>query len=306
MTIGIAVAGPMAGLAAFRALRAVESVGRGAIGGFVTFAAIADGEVMRAETQRGGALALWDGGEPPERIARAERAGLMSSGPDRPEPLAAFVAADPAGGIVTGHRLPITPGPDGVAPIVAALEHLCAGTSPEMAVREALAPDPDGDAGLIALDRLGRIAILETPAVASRDDRGSANTLDVVTGLAVGVLHNTIHPHPALAALAVSAALDAVAPADRFDAASSIVGLAVAAGQRRLEIDEAGRAVALSAPAAGWRTAAWEGSPVRRGDPVTRAGRTVGRVVGECYALASRGVIVGARGDERVFWRWSG
>ena len=34
MTIGIAVRGPGAGLAAFKALAAVEKIGRGAIGGF--------------------------------------------------------------------------------------------------------------------------------------------------------------------------------------------------------------------------------------------------------------------------------
>lgn len=305
MTIGIAVAGPMAGLAAFRALRAVETVGRGAISGFATFAAISEGgTVLRAQTQRGGALALWDGAEPPEPIARAERVGLMSSGPDRPEPLCAFVGADPDGGIVTGHRLPIMPGADGVVPIVSALERLAMGAHPQDATKDALAADPDADAGLIALDLHGRIAIAETPAVARRDDRGSANVHDGATGLTVGVLHNTIFPCTALAALAVSAALDVVAPADAFEAFAAVTGLPVHAGPRRLEIDDAGAAVALCAPAAGWRSDRWEGSPVRRGDPVTRDGRTVGSVVGECYALACDGVIIGARGDQCVTWRW--
>ncbi|MGF1552975.1 MAG: hypothetical protein ACFBWO_10805 [Paracoccaceae bacterium] len=305
MTVGIAVSGPNAGRAAWRALRAVEAVGRGAVGGFASFVVLtAGGEVLRAETQRGGGAALWDGAGPPETVAAAPLAGLMSSGPDRPEPLSAFAAADPAAGIVTGHRLPILPGPDGVAPIRAALNRLAAGTDPETAVAEALAPDPDGDAGLIALTRDGRIALAETEAVAARDDRGSALVRDAATGLSVGVLHNSIFPHAALAALAVSAAVDAVFPRDAFDARAPLAGLAVAAGPRRREVDAAGRAVALWAPAEGWRGAAWEGSPVRRGAPVTRAGRIVGRVTGECYALARGGVVVGARGEAAVRWRW--
>jgi hypothetical protein len=306
MTIGICVSGPRAGLAAYRALRAVEKVGRGAIGGFASFVVIdAAGAVRRAETQRGGGLALWDGDDPPEAIAAAPLAGLMSSGPDRPEPLAAFAGADPAVGIVTGHRLPIMPGPDGTPPIQTALARLRAGAAPEDAVTESLAPDPDADAGLIAMARDGRIALGETEAVAARDDRGSALARESGTGLRVGVLHNSVFPHAALAALAVSAALDAAAPLDAWDAAAPLSGLAVGEGARRLEVDAAGRAMAVYAPARGWRGAAWEGSPVRRGDPVTRGGAVVGRVVGECYAVAREGVVVGARGEDAVRWRWT-
>jgi hypothetical protein len=230
----------------------------------------------------------------------------MSSGPDRPEPLAAFAAADPAAGIVTGHRLPIMPGPDGTPPIQAALARLRAGASPEDAVAESLAPDPDADAGLIAMARDGRIALGETDAVARRDDRGSALVRESGTGLRVGVLHNSAFPHAALAALAVSAAIDAVAPLDAWDAAAALCGLTVEDGPRRLEIDGSGRAVAVFAPAAGWRGGAWEGSPVRRGDPVTRGGAVVGRVVAECYAVARGGVVVGARGEDAVRWLWTG
>jgi len=94
MTIGIVAHGPRAGLAIVRALRAIEAVGRGAIGGFVSFVSIAsDGSVERAETQRGGTIGLFPNGETEGSAAslmEAPTAGLMSSGPDRPEPLIPF------------------------------------------------------------------------------------------------------------------------------------------------------------------------------------------------------------------------
>lgn len=304
MTIGIAVSGPMAGLAALRALRAVECVGRGAIGGFVSFVVIADGKVLRAETQHGGSAALWGGADPPPVFAAAGLAGLMSSGPDRPEPLSAFAAADAEAGIVTGHRLPNMPDSGGTVPIEAALAGLRRGESPEASAEAALAGDPDGDAGLIAMDAAGRIALAETPAVASRDDRGGALVGEESNGLRMGVLHNSIFPGRALAALAVSAAMDAVAPEDAADAGAPLLGLRLRTGPRILEIDSAGRPLSLTAPAA-WRKPSWEGSPVRRGDPVRRDGRDVGRVVSECFARAEDGVIVGARGPDLVTWRWT-
>jgi len=117
VTIGIAAHGPNAGLAIVKALAAVEAVGRGAIAGFVSFVAItAAGGIHRAVTQRGGSTALFDGDVQsiPAEIAAAETACLMSSGPDRPEPLSQFTSADPRIGLVTGHRMPNTIGVSGV------------------------------------------------------------------------------------------------------------------------------------------------------------------------------------------------
>jgi hypothetical protein len=70
-----------------------------------------DGRVIRAETQRGGTATLFLKGEttgtnPPDEAGASPLAALMSSGPDRPEPLAQFVVADGRAGLVTGHRLP--------------------------------------------------------------------------------------------------------------------------------------------------------------------------------------------------------
>ena len=112
MTIGIGAIGPNAGLAVFKGLQAAERVGTGSIGGFAVFAAISeDGPLFMSETQRGGTATLFTAGEtsgvlPPSEIAAAPYAAVMSSGPDRPAPLSQFLAADPAIGLVTGHRLP--------------------------------------------------------------------------------------------------------------------------------------------------------------------------------------------------------
>jgi hypothetical protein len=83
VTIGIAVRAPNAGQAAFEALRTVERVARGAIGGFVSFVAItADGRLLRAETQRGGTSTLFtsmDGSPVASRFRRDLRGPLQTS-----------------------------------------------------------------------------------------------------------------------------------------------------------------------------------------------------------------------------------
>ena len=149
MTIGIAVTGDGAGLAAFRALEAVERVARGAIGGFVSFVVISEGgALLRAETQRGGTSTLFVEGErtgatPPPAVADARFAALMSSGPDRPTPLAQFTPGDAAHGLVTGHRLPNMPGDGTDRPLnEAVLARLVAGADPRQAVETELAQHP--------------------------------------------------------------------------------------------------------------------------------------------------------------------
>lgn len=222
MTIGIAVRGPGAGLAAFRALRAVERVARGAIGGFVSFVALTETGLVRAETQRGGSSTLFTAGErtgvePPPHIALAPAAALMSSGPDRPAPLAQFTAGARGVGLVTGHRVPNRPGVDGASLLEATLRELAAGAGAEAAVRHQLERNPKADAGLIALDAAGNLFAANSAFVAQRSDLGEAHRVDGETGCAVAVLHNSIHPVAGLAGLAAAIALDSMNPADRVD-----------------------------------------------------------------------------------------
>jgi hypothetical protein len=222
MTIGIVVRGRRAGLAAFRALEAVERIGRGSIGGFVSFAALTTEGVVRATTQRGGTRTLFvrgdrTGVEPPPPIAEAEAAALMSSGPDRPEPLAQFVAAADGVGLVSGHRVPNRPGLDGRSLLESTLARLAAGADARAAVEAETARNPDADAGLIALDVRGGLFAGNTALVRRRHDLGDALLVEAATGHGVAVLHNTIYPIHGLAALAAGVALDAMDPPDRVD-----------------------------------------------------------------------------------------
>ena len=224
MTIGIAASGPRAGQAVFEALRAAERVASGAIGGFASFVAITErGEVFRAETQRGGTATLFvdgetTGTEPPPHVAAARLAGVMSSGPDRPAPLAQFVPAEGGVGLVTGHRLPNTPGAAGVALNLEALRLMTEGRSPRDAVDAVLDANPEADAGMIAADRAGRIHARNSARVARRPDLGHARRDSAGRGAVVEVLHNSIVPIGPIAALAADTALETMAPMLRADA----------------------------------------------------------------------------------------
>lgn len=220
MTIGIAAHGPDAGRAVLRALAAVEAVGRGAIRGFVSFVAVmADGGVIRYETQRGGSAALFPDGldTMPLSVAQARVAGLMSSGPDRPEPLSQFTPAHADVGLVTGHRMPNTIGANGINLNDEVLERMRAGASPEEAVEHVIAANPTIDAGIIALSLSGAIYAADTPHVQRRGDAGRALLRSVKGDAVVAVLHNAIRPVRPLASLAAEVALDDMIPDDRPD-----------------------------------------------------------------------------------------
>lgn len=297
MTVGIAAHGAAAGRAVLAGLTAVEAVGRGEIGGFGVFRAIAaDGSMIAAETQRGGAAALRAALERNGLAALAEAApvaALISSGPDRPEPLSQFLAAGPAG-LVTGHRLPNTVGADGVPLNLAALRLLAEGAAPQAAVDAATGSNPEIDAGLIAVTP-GAVAAAETLRVARRTDRGGAR-LVIRGGVAgVAVLHNAIEPFEGLAALAAGAAraiLEAALP--------PLPTFRIAAGLR-LEpgtgdgvwLDPDGtvlRVVSGNPGLANYR--GWTSSAVYLGTPVHQHGRAAGVTVGEARCRLDRGLVV--------------
>ena len=213
MTIGIGAYGSNAGRAVYDALKAAEKVGSGAIGGFVTFAAIGEGGALyRAETQRGGSMTLFTEGEttgvePPAVVATARFAGLISSGPDRPEPLAQYLTANAKGGLVTGHRIPPATGVSGEAMNCEALGLLTSGKSAVEAVDRVIDSNPEADCGLIAIDIRGGVHLRNTKRAGRRPDLGLALKQDEESGATVGVLHNAITPHPVLAELIAAIAL---------------------------------------------------------------------------------------------------
>jgi hypothetical protein len=304
MTIGIAVHGPMAGLATFKALQAVERVGRGAIGGFASFVVItAQGELLRAETQRGGTATLFTAGEsicalPPQAFAEAPWAAVMSSGPDRPAPLSQFTPGRAGVGLVTGHRLPNMPGADGVPVNRAVLDRMAHGQSAPDAARAVLAANPEADAGIIALDHAGRIHAGNTAQVEARPDLGQAVVHAPGERMAVAVLHNAIHPHAPLAQLAASVAVDTVLPVDRPDIWVQLeAGVPVELGAENcVFVDAANLAHRVTVTAPEWLTGRRDGAVVRLSAAVRRGGQLIGHTTCEPYGVVEAGRIVSLSG----------
>lgn len=249
MTIGIAAYGPNAGLAVWTALRAVERIGSGAIGGFASFTAIGtDGRLHRVETQRGGTAGLFPDGAVPPDVALSRYAAVMSSGPDRPEPLAQFTPADPRVGLVTGHRIPNTLGAGGVRLNEEVLALMASGWSAERAVEQIVAANPEADAGFIALGLDGTIHAADTAYLAQFGDAGSARLGSAGEGAAVAVLHNAIRPCRSLALLAAETAYDVMVPPNAVVGhATMMAGVPVEPGDRNaLRVDFEGRLVAVT------------------------------------------------------------
>lgn len=307
MTIGIAVRGPGAGLAAFRALAAVEKVGRGAIGGFVSFVAItADGQILRAETQRGGTSTLFTDGEitgvnPPADIATAPLAGLMSSGPDRPAPLSQFTPAAAGVGLVTGHRLPNMPGQDGIALNQAVLDRMADGLPAARAAELVLEQNPETDAGIIALGLEGEPFAGNTAHVEKRGDLGLALASHATAGSAA-VLHNAIQPHGPLADLAAAVALDVMNPPDRADFTIEIAaGTPLLLGDvNAVDIDDQGRAVGITVTQSSWLGPGRDGAVIDFAAQVRRHGSTIGHAIAEPYCVVREGRLISLSGRDRV------
>lgn len=309
MTIGIAAFGTSAGKAVLAGLAAVEAVGAGEIRGFGVFAAIAsDGTLIRAETQRDGGRTLRaDLGRQglTDSADAATVAALISSGPDRPDPLAQFLAGGPAG-LVTGHRLPNTPGSDGVPLNTACLHRLVSGEAPEDAVTAVVDGNPDIDAGLIAVTR-NSLGLAETRRVGRRSDSGRA-ILDVRDGAAaVAVLHNAIQPFEGLALLAAGAArmvLDAALPTlPRFRIEPGLALVPAAVDGVWLRADGSVERIASANPGHP-QYRGWTSSAVYLGTPVHQNGQPIGVTVGEARCRLDHGRIVETDPNHAwVIWR---
>ncbi len=215
MTIGIATYGPNAGAACLAALRSVEAVGRGAIRGFVSFVVMTrHGELKHMTCQREGVDGLLAGSQLPDEFAQAELAALMSSGPNRPEPLENFTVAKAGVALVTGHRMPNAIGPSGKALNQSVLDLIESGTAPSIAMSTVLAEAPDADAGFLVLTADRKMFAMNSTNIALRSDTGLCILDDPIIGMGAGVIHNAILPSKPLASLAAEIALDHMYPAD--------------------------------------------------------------------------------------------
>ncbi len=308
MTIGIAASGPRAGLAIFRALAAVERVASGAIGGYAVFAAFdRAGVLYRAETQRGGSTTLFVDGEstgmePPVAVAQACIAGLMSSGPDRPEPLSQFVPAESGIGIVTGHRLPNAMGATGQPVNLEVLDRLRRGLPASEAVDTVLDDDPEADAGIIAVDCSGRIHARNSARVSRRPDLGEAHRHDPASGARVAVLQNCIHPAGSLAALAADIAPAVMAPANAPDDYLTVhAGTPLRLGDRpRLHVDADGALHAVEPADARLLQGRHNCAAIYPAAMIARGGTVLGEALSEPNVVVDHGRIESLSGQDTI------
>lgn len=305
MTIGIVAAGPRAGLAVFRALQAVERVGQGAIGGFACFAAVTESTVLRHETQRGGSATLFTaaeatGVEPDADVASARLAGVMSSGPDRPEPLCQFVPAAAGTALICGHRLPNMPGRDGRPLNSAVLELLCTGYSVQEAVDEVLDANPDADAGVIAGSLDGVVYARNSARVAGRPDLGQARRS--VAGATVEVLHNSIHPAGPLADLAAEVAIEVMLGRQQPEGEVILrAGTPVVSGNvDRVLVDEGLVGIEVQTTDARLVAGRWNFAAVYLGSRVMQGESELGSIMSEPNMIVEDGCLVSMSGQREV------
>ncbi len=301
MTIGIAATGPWAGAGILAGLRAVEAVGRGAIGGFVSVAVLtSDQRLLRVETQSGGKRGLF-ADDPPKDILQAPLAALISSGPDRPEPLSQFIAANPGVGLVTGHRFPQALMRDGQPLNGAILKAMEQGRTAQQAVDELIAAEPGFDAGFIALSAGGSFGIGNMPSVLRRADQGVAMRRCETTSASVAALHNAIQPHKAIGLLAVEAALDAIQLRQTVQRDITLrAGLRLKRGEApEVHIDAGGQATGMTHPQA---NDLQEEMSFGMGDRVRlmQDGTQLGWLGHEPFMVVKRGVVVSLDGKDSL------
>jgi hypothetical protein len=296
MTIGIAASGPGAARAILEALAAAESVGKGAIGGFISVAAIGEGVLHRCESQRDGARGLLDQGLP-DTIALASLAVLMSSGPDRPEPLSQFTPGDANVGLVTGHRFPNMPGKDGLGLAASALQRMREGKTPEEAAEEVAEANSAADAGLICMDLNGQIGVANTRYVAAFPGLGQA--VRSIGQARVAVLCNAIAPASPIADLVADLALASMQPPLDCGEVNLSAGVPVRWGREpEVLVDDALQLLEVHLPGPQPPDGSWSGGygPLAR---LTSAGRVLGYLLDEPFLTGRTNQIEGIDGSSR-------
>lgn len=302
MTIGIAAFGPRAGHAIVEGLKAAEAVGRGALHGFVSLVGIGqDGQLHRAETQDGGAAALLARGPLPSLLSEATRAGLMSSGPNRPAPLRQFTPADPAVGLVTGHRFPNAAGRQGTPMNVDVLALMRRGVDPEAALAAVVGDNPLADAGFIALSKDGRLQVRNTPYLATFGDAGQTVASTPSGSAAVAVLHNAIRPHRSLAGLVAEVAIAILSSDGAADIAIAMTaGVPLRPGARNvIDVDDEGKVLAIEICDARYLMGSWH-LGLGYQALVRRRGVPMGHAIYEPYLRAEHGRIATTDGQASI------
>jgi hypothetical protein len=287
LTLGIGAYGSEAGRAVLDGLTAAEALGRGSIGGFAVLSFLdAGGHHRQISCQDGGVAALGECAG----IEEALCAAVISSGPNRPEPLSQFLSGRDHVGLVTGHRLPNRPGKTGVAINVSTLDRIEGGEPAEIAVQAMLAEHPELDLGLVAVTPHGGLGFGNTARVNRRDDLMEASFRASDHGFAL--LGNSIY-------FSGRRARDAVAgivrerltgqPGSHFLARLAGSVPVVDARSDRIELDVARHVVRIfrAEPWAPQPTGVTTAIPLRA--EVWQGGRCVGHCASEVFARLGDG-----------------
>lgn len=306
MTIGIGAIGPNAGLAVWKGLNCAERVTSGSIGGFATFAIMdEDQKVHYYCTQRGGSRTLFTFGdsvltEPPEEVAKASLAAVISSGPDRTEPLTMYLASEDGVGMVTGHRIPSAVGVDGIPVNLQVLALMKEGVTAEQAVSAVMEKNPSVDAGLIAIDVNGSGGMMDSHKVEQRPDHAS-KTLSA-GDVKVFVLNNEIYPVGITAEVAAAIAFETMTGEREADFRISIsAGLKVQFDhQDKIVINDENEAVEIYTSDRTVLKAETVCVVPYLGSLVIHRGTVIGRLMNEPITLLRDGVIVKLAGADRI------
>jgi hypothetical protein len=271
-------------------------VGKGAIGGFVSVAAIGEGVLHRCESQRDGARGLLEEGLPGS-LAAASLSVLMSSGPDRPEPLSQFTPGDAKVGLVTGHRFPNMPGAGGLGLAVSALQRMREGKTPGEAAEEIAEANPTADAGLICMDLNGRIGVANTQYVAGFPGLGRA--VRSVGQARVAVLCNAITPAGPIADLVADLAIASMQPPPDFGEVSLSTGVPVLWGRKpEVIVNDALEPLEVHLPGPQPPAGLWSGG-YGPAAPLTSAGRVLGYMIDEPFLTGRANKIENIDGRSR-------
>lgn len=286
MTIALAAFGTNAGKAVYCGLLAAEILGRGAIGGFVV-SSILDGQGAHHQLtcQDGGITAL-DGVMDHQS---AKCAAVISSGPNRPEPLSQFLAGRSGLGLVTGHRLPSRAGDDGQPVNLAVLELMAAGIPTSDAIDAIFRDNPELDAGLIAVQSGGPLVSGNSARVSRRNDVLSATRQESAHGYAL--LCNSIYTAREVLLEAVVGAImweNLTGECTAFFISEFVETVPIQPGDAdRIDLDPKNRVIGIQIAEPTIGTTTTRTTVIHAGAPVWQDGRCIGTCISEVFAAVT-------------------
>ena len=298
MTIGLLVRGKNSGQALVSTMCAIESIAQGAIGGFVSLLTWhKEHGTKHFECQNGGISSLLK--EPlPEEILGCQRIMMISSGANRPTPLDRFLAWDPLGNMVSGHRFPQSKA-NGQPLNQKILNILQAQGADQTALEKLLAEFPSLDAGYVAMDASGQVIQANCDRVSQRNDIGqgqfesqnyaysftfnSIEPVSVVTELLTQRLHQTLQAinRPKL-----------LLDADTRICESHLL---------QANVDKNMRVTEVLTPDSHWFDDFSEGALIETGMSIFREGKLLGYALNEPYTLVKKGRIESLTGEKSIF-----